>query len=95
MSVHNLQTLKPPFKFKFNVISNHLNAIKEDFQRHVNDTTTKELYWINYIHEYQGLLNWCSKRGTFYATGTILERYDKFDKFDMKYLIKNQNSYKL
>ena len=28
---------------KFDVISNRLNAIKENFQRHVNDIITKEL----------------------------------------------------
>ena len=48
----SLANFKASIDTKFDVISNRLNAINENFQRHVNDIITKEL---NESHEYQGL----------------------------------------
>ena len=39
----SLADFKASIDTKFDVISNHLNAIEENFQRHVNDIITKEL----------------------------------------------------
>ena len=39
----SLADFKASIDTKFDVINNRLNAIEENFQRHVNDITTKEL----------------------------------------------------
>ena len=39
----SLADFKASIDTKFDVISNHLNAIEENFERHVNDIITKEL----------------------------------------------------
>ena len=39
----SLTDFKASIYTKFDVISNRLNAIEENFQRHVNDIITKEL----------------------------------------------------
>ena len=39
----SLADFKASIDSKFDVISNHLNGIEENFQRHVNDIITKEI----------------------------------------------------